>query len=278
LTLVNGKAGGRQISTADRGFLYGQTVFETIVVSNSQPHLLQPHLERLKRGCSALAIPYPERELLNDIQLLLRSPEVSLAKAVIRVTISMGEGTGRGYQNPESPVATRIVSLHNHPSYPSRYYQRGVECGLADIRLAAQPMLAGLKHGNRLEQIIARSQWQAHWQEALLLDQHDAVIEATHSNIFVVNGQTIQTPSLDQAGVEGVMREFILQNAQLVGADAEIVSLSVADIEQADAVFLSNSIIGLWPVKQFCNTTYSDFSFAHKLLNIMKENGAIPNS
>ncbi len=273
LVLVNGKA-NTQASALDRGLLYGQSVFETIAVSNSKACLLELHLKRLLNGAGALNIPICIDEVMADIDLALAHAELS--RAVLRVTISMGEG-GRGYLDPINAVPTRVISLHAYPTHDEAYWSEGINLGVADIRLSHQPALAGLKHGNRLEQIIARSQWQPDWQEALILDQNDCVVEATQSNVFIVKDDLVSTPKLESAGVAGVAREYIISQLDSLGMRFESVSLSVNQIEAADDVFLSNSVIGIWPVKQFRSKIYSSLKTSHKLLKLMIKNEVIPN-
>lgn len=273
LVLVNGQE-NTQTSALDRGLLYGQSVFETIAVSHSKACLLDLHLKRLLHGADALNIPICIDEVMADIDLALA--HAKLSRAVLRLSISMGEG-GRGYLDPINAAPTRIVSLHAYPTHEEAYWSEGINLGVAGIRLSHQPALAGLKHGNRLEQIIARSQWQADWQEALLLDQNDNVVEATQSNVFIVKDGTVSTPKLESAGVAGVAREYIISQLDNLGMRFESVSLSVNQIEAADAVFLSNSVIGIWPVKQFKNRIYSSFNVSRKLLKLMIKNEVIPN-
>lgn len=259
------------ISPNNRGHLYGQNVFETIAVANGVPLLFDQHLERLTAGAQRLQIPLDVNAIVDEINRMANSQN----KAVIRAMVSMDQG-GRGYLNPSTPKGVRIVSLHDYPSHPKKNWQQGINLGIADIRLGRQPALAGIKHGNRLEQVLARSHWQDDWQEALMLDQDDWVIEATQANIFALKNDVLYTPALDQAGVAGIMRDYIISVANKVGVDPQIVSLSVSDIEAADALIVSNSVIGLWPVKQFKNRRYDDFDCAHKLLNLMIKDGAIP--
>jgi len=189
LVLVNGLVNS-QTSALDRGLLYGQSVFETIAVSDNKLCLIELHLARLSLGCERLGIPFHSDQIHSDLERALQWISTNSAvntKAVIRITLSMGEG-GRGYLNPETSMGNRVVSVHPYPEHPSSHWLNGVTIGVADIRLAHQPALAGLKHGNRLEQVIARSQWQADWHEALLLDLDNKVIEATQSNVFMVKG------------------------------------------------------------------------------------------
>jgi len=252
--------------------LYGQSVFETIAISEGRACLLDLHINRLRRGCGVLGIPMDTRILLDEIESIISNQD----KAVLRVTLSMGVG-GRGYLNPRSPQSTRILSLHDYPNHPSSNWLEGITLGVAEIRLPHQPALAGLKHGNRLEQVIARSQWQPGWHEALLLDQQGSVIEATQSNVFMVNDGQLITPSLDFAGVAGVAREYLMSQAHKFGLSVKIMPLSTNLIEAADEVFLSNSVIGLWPVKKLNTRLYTDHEISHKLLKLMIKNEVIPH-
>ena len=203
----------------DRGLLYGQSVFETIAVVNGKACLLDLHIERLERGCKTLGIPLNTDLLLNELLGFI----ANCSKSVLRVTLTMGMG-GRGYLNPEQAESVRILTLHEYPVQPPAHWDCGIELGVAKIRLASQPALAGIKHGNRLEQVIGRSQWQDSWREALLLDQAGNVIEGTQSNVFIVKAGQLLTPSLENAGVAGVMRSFILSNAYKLGLNTEIMS------------------------------------------------------
>jgi len=269
--LINGDQGDRN-SVLDRGLLYGQSVFETIAIVDGTACLVDAHIRRLTRGCEVLGIPLDVDVLIDEIDSLVKGQK----KNVLRVTLSMGAG-GRGYLNPHNPKPQRILSLHEYPVHPVTNWQQGIELGIAEIRLAQQPALAGIKHGNRLEQVIARSQWQNNWQEALLLDNAENVIEATQSNVFIVSGAELLTPTLDLAGVEGVAREYVISNAHKLGLSIKTMPLSVDHIEAADEVFITNSIIGLWPVKKFKNRMYNTHQTSHKLLNLMIKNEVIPD-
>ena len=251
--------------------MYGQCVFETIAVSNGKPCLFDLHLERLCKGADVLGIGVDREAITNEV-VSLASP---LNRAIIRVNLTMGEG-GRGYQNPVNQKTTRIISQHDYLDHDKSCWTDGITLGLADIRLSKQPSLAGIKHGNRLEQIMARSQWQKGWQEALLLDVDDRVIEATQSNLFIVNDGHLMTPSLDASGVAGVMRQCVINEAKNEGFDVSIKAVSVDDVMQADEVFLTNSVIGIWPVKQFDQVKYNGFKIASKLLKNIINNEFIP--
>ena len=251
--------------------MYGQCVFETVVVNKGKPCLLDLHLERLAKGAKCLGIEFDRSVISAEVLDLAQS----LTTGIIRVNLTMGEG-GRGYQNPVSPTSTRIISQHDYPSYPKAYWHKGIVLGVADIRLSHQPLLAGIKHGNRLEQVIARTQWHDSWHEALLLDIDGNVIEATQSNVFLVKDKSLITPSLEKSGVEGVMRHTVIDVAKQMGIDTSIQTVSIDDIENADEVFLTNSVIGIWPVNHFDKRQYFSLTLSNKLLKIIEKNEFIP--
>ncbi len=234
---VNGKPAS-QISLTDRGLLYGQSVFETIAVVDQRPLLLEQHIERLKLGSEILSIPIDTNQLIENVLGVCDS--LNTDTKVLRVMITMGDG-GRGYGNPVSAKPNCIISIYDYPEHPKSNWSEGVEIGVSDVRLSSQPLLAGIKHSNRLEQVLGKSNWHPNWQEAIMLDHSENVIEATQANIFIRKGDQLLTPDLSQSGVKGVMRDQILKHAIKIGVDTKIVSLSLANIEAAQEVFLSNS-------------------------------------
>jgi len=272
--LINGKSAST-LSVTDRGLLYGQSVFETIAVFKQKPLLLDQHLDRLERGCRVLSIELSRSKLYDEIEFACANDNVPEPLRVARVTVTAGIG-GRGYMNPVMATTSRIISMFDYPDLPVRNWNKGIILGVVDIRLSCQPVLAGIKHSNRLEQVIARSQWLPGWNEALMLNQDNQVIEGTHSNVFIVNHGVIQTPDLSQCGIAGVMRDQILETANSIGVSTEIVPLSLTDVIAADEVFTSNSIVGLWPVRKFQTQRYSNFKISHKILNELRNNGVVP--
>lgn len=249
-------------------------MFETVAIVNSKPRLLSLHLNRLDKGAKRLGIPLNRNKLETELSEFCINLE--RRQACIRITLSIGSG-GRGYQSPSEPKALRIISEHDYPSYPSSYKEQGIHLGISELRLAKQPALAGIKHGNRLEQILARQNWHDDWQEALLLDSDDNVIEANSANVFIVKDQQLQTPRLDQCGVAGVMRQHITELASQLGFKSNAVSLSVDQILNADEVFLSNSIIGIWPVARCQNRQFKNNSIAQSLLKRLISDEVIPH-
>jgi 4-amino-4-deoxychorismate lyase len=151
---------------------------------------------------------------------------------------------------PDFIQPTRVLSLHPFPDYPLVFQQDGVSVIVCQQRLGLNPTLAGLKHLNRLEQILARAEWNTpDIQEGLLVDLNGYLIEGTMSNVFFVKDATLYTPSLWQAGIAGILRDFVLQTATLLGVNTVQGLFKLEQLFTADEIFLTNSIIGIWAVK-----------------------------
>jgi 4-amino-4-deoxychorismate lyase len=276
MQLVNGQPVSH-VSVQDRSVLYGHGVFETVLVVARQPRLWNRHIDRLTRGCIALGLPFDANALEQDVRRLCQDSE--LDNFVLRINQTMGEG-GRGYANPETPTGNRIVSIHETPNHDQALWRDGINLGVCELRLSSQPALAGIKHNNRLEQILARASWQAGWHEALLLDQNERVIEATQSNLFLVmDDGLLVTPDLSRCGVAGVMRDYILTEvASQLELHSETRDVSLEDVNNATELFVSNSVIGVWPVKQWETTRYHNHPVTHQILSYLTEHEVIsPN-
>ena len=259
----------------DRGLFYGQSVFETIAIVKGRPALLDEHLTRLQLGCKKVEINIDISDISSEIKAICSNlDELNL---ILRVMVSMGAG-GRGYQNPERQRPIRVMSLHEYPKISS---DSGIFAGLSDVCLAHQPLLAGIKHGNRLEQILARQSWMDGWQEALVRDYEGNLIEGTQSNLFIVKENKVQTPLIDRCGVEGVMRNWVLDQLKVSGFSCSAVRLSLNDIIAADGVFLTNSIRGIQSVCKLQindkNFIYSKSYIANRLQNTLLTHDLIPS-
>ncbi len=273
--LVNGVKKDH-VSALNRGMLYGHSVFETIPVVSGTPALLNNHLIRLADGCEKLGLPFSSELITKEVECLIDQSEAD-KDYIIRITVFMDEG-GRGYLSPDQATATRVISSHSAPQHPQEYWSKGINLGVSDVTLGAQPLLAGVKHGNRLEQVLARSRWQTDWQEAILCDVSGNVIEGTQSNIIVIKNGKANTPILDHCGVDGVMKNWVLLRLKELGVSSHSVRLSLQDIIEADEVLMTNSVIGVWPVKHFKNRVFSDSTTARQLIQLIHEHEIIPHN
>ena len=253
--LVNGNAESH-VSVLDRGLMYGDGLFETIRVQKTELCLWEKHVQRLLSGCERLGIPAPDPiKLKRESESLLKLRHNGNL-AVIKIIITRGEGH-RGYVFPKNPTPNRIVILQEFPDYAEDNWVRGVKVCWCKTRLAVQPALAGLKHLNCLQQVLARNEWQdGEIMEGFMLDNQDRVVEGCMSNIFLVKNGELITPDLSECGVSGVMRQRILELARDNDIQIHITSVSKEDILLADELFISNSLIEIWPVRQLDQKVY----------------------
>ena len=261
MILINGEL-KTSIEVSDRGFQYGDGLFETIPVINGQPVFLDRHLSRLKTGCHRLHIPFAETALLiSEAKKLCREA----GNAILKIIITRGSG-GRGYRQPDEIKTTRVLSLHPFPEHPTHFKEQGVIVRFCDTRLGLNPALAGIKHLNRLEQIMARTEWNnPDIQEGIMLDINEHVIEGTMTNLFYVKNNILYTSSLKYSGVAGIMRELIIATSSHIGLSTKEHFFTQDTLLSADEIFVCNSIIGIWPVKQIDN---AHFSIGQKTLKL----------
>ncbi len=242
--LVDGQDGGR-IDPLDRGLQYGDGLFETIAVIDGRPRFLDWHLDRLTEGVRRLGFPALDTGLLRREIASVAFGARSIAKLIVT------RGTGpRGYRPPKDALLTRIVSAWDWPAPPASL-AAGARVGWCRTRLGRNPALAGLKHLNRLEQVLARAEWDdGAMDEGLMCDDSGRVIGATQANLFARVGDRWITPRLDQCGVAGIMRRAFSAWLAEQGSPAEERELTRAEVESADALLLTNALTGAWPVRE----------------------------
>ena len=250
-TLIDGKP-GESISILDRGFQYGDGIFETLAVANSEPLLWDRHLHRFLHGAARLSLKAPSVDLLRrEAEQVCRGNERGVLKIILTRGIS-----GRGYAPNMDAATTRAVSLLPWPDYPARLRTDGVNVQFCRNLITRHPVLAGLKHLNRLEQILARMELKNGCAEGLMQDETGHIIEGTMTNIFIVSRGALLTPNLAHSGVDGVMRGLVLERASTLSMDCRVTGLTREVILGADEVFLTNSLIGIWPVRQIESQDY----------------------
>lgn len=250
-TLINGDEVGC-LAVADRGLQYGDGLFETIAIHHGRAALWERHMERLAAGCQRLGLDMPDiGRLLAEVKLAAGDD----ARAVVKLLVTRG-ASGRGYRPDGAGTPIRIVQGLPWPTHPATAARDGVAVRWCALRLARQPRLAGLKHLNRLEQVLARAEWRDEYAEGLMCDTGGLVIEGTMSNLFLVHQGVLITPDLSESGVAGVMRAEVLERARALGIVASVRAVTAAMVEEAGELFLTNSLIGLWPVRQLESRTY----------------------
>lgn len=268
---VNGELSDT-LPVSDRGLQYGDGLFETLPVVQGKIPLLNLHLDRLYAGCERLAIPAPSRTALHgELLNAARGQE----QAVLKLIVTRGSG-GRGYRPPADAQATCILTRHAWSQTAPEWSTTGVQLRICDTRLGCNPRLAGLKHLNRLEQVLARAEWSERdpWQEGLMLDPEGAVIEGTMTNVFVrLNDGRRVTPALRACGVAGVMRHYLLERASQAGDPVQEYSLGLDELRQAEEVMVCNSLVGVWPVRRIGAREYAIGDWIRTLQQWTREAG-----
>lgn len=260
------------LSVHDRGLAYGDGLFETMRVVNGRPCLFERHLLRLQDGCLRLRLVLDVPALRAEILAFCQALQDGVAKLII----SRGDGL-RGYAAPEPARPRRILLGSEAPAYPAERASRGIRLFPCVTRLAEQPVLAGLKHLNRLEQVLARNEWQdPAFAEGLMCDTSGRVVEAVFSNLFLVRAGVLLTPDLRRCGVAGVMRAELLDRASQVGLTADVCDIDLPELLQADEVFVSNSLYGIWPVREFDGHSWPIGPVTRKLQTLLAEQPSFP--
>jgi 4-amino-4-deoxychorismate lyase len=223
---------------------YGDALFETVRVSGGRPEAWADHLARLRDGAARLGLPVPdEAALAADAARLFADGE----DGILRLWWSRGSG-GRGYRPPEPAIPRRVACRFPLATPPAP----AATVRLCTTRLARQPFLAGLKHANRLEQVLARSEWDdPAIHEGLVCDTEGQLVEAVQANLFWVREGVLETPDLSDSGVAGIIRNRILALAGASGLPAREVRQPPAVLAGASEAFLTNSALHVWPITRF---------------------------
>ena len=226
----------------DRGLAYGDGVFETLAMHGSHPRFWQQHMDRLGRGCERLGLHMPPQAvLLREAQTVA----AGYRHSVVKIVVTRGSG-GRGYRPDQAAAGRRVVSVHDFPEAIEAQAQAGVRARICSLRLAVQPALGGIKHLNRLEQVLAARELAAQpEQEGILLDADGHLVSGLSGNLFLVSDSRLLTPRVDRCGVRGVARALILRDYT---SRCELRRMLPDMLPDADEVFLCNAVRGIVPV------------------------------
>lgn len=239
--LVDGQPGER-ISLRDRGLHYGDGLFETVRRQDGRLRWFDRHLARLALGCGRLGIAMPDAALLRAEAAAI-APH--LAQALVKIIVTRGVATARGYRPAGDERPTRLVCAYDWPPPPAAEFRAAI-CA---VQLGINPTLAGLKHLNRLEQVLAqRDAAQQRVHEVLMASSGGGLVCGSMSNLFAWRGAHLQTPPLDECGVAGVMRSLVLEAAAALGIEVRIAPLPPGELPQCRALFVTNVRLGLQPI------------------------------
>lgn len=244
--LVNGSK--EAITPLDRGFSYGDGVFRTLKVRYGKPLGWNFHYQKLESDCRKLGIVAPEQDLfLSDIHKLAEENKTD-ALCVIKLMVTRGHGE-RGYKYPILSTPLRVTIKSAMPMYDDTYATFGVRLYQCNTVLSYQPLLAGIKHLNRLENVLGKNENSDHrYFDGLMLDSDGRVIECTSSNIFIRQGHRLITPALNRCGISGVTRDLILSFGQALDLETSIDDITLTTLLNADEVIICNSLYGAFQV------------------------------
>jgi 4-amino-4-deoxychorismate lyase len=243
LCLVNGKQQD-YIDVESRGLAYGDGLFTTAKILNGNIQYLTAHIERLKFGSHQLGI---KPSSLTDLTKQLTSIAKGYALAVLKVIVIANAG-GRGYARSKSNGHDVIIMIHDYPIHYDVQAQTGITLGVSKQKIGINPMLAGLKHLNRLEQVLLKQELSTRTEDDILVcNVNGHVIEATSANAFFFIDKKLYTPDVSQSGVNGIMRQTILQHFP----NTAVKALSLNDINKAESIFICNCVMGVMPISKF---------------------------
>ncbi len=263
-----------QLNTRDRGFQYGDGLFETIAIRDGDMRLWSHHYERLARGCARLNIAAPPMSLLRDgVYEELANAKLKAGHGIAKIIVTAGIGE-RGYGRDAVIAPCIYYSVDTATPVPGHWYRDGIAVALCTTQLATGSVSAGLKTLNRLEQVLARSEFRGtEYFEGLTLDVEGNVICGTMSNVFVVHDGELTTPLMDRCGVEGIMRTYVIENAQSAGIPVAQQQFTFERLAQADELFLTNSQFGLLPVNRCGELRWPVGDLTRKMMRVMAEKG-----
>lgn len=245
--LINGIE-QQTLAATDRATQFGDGCFTTARIIDGQIQFLAAHLQRLRQACERLFIPFADWPVLErEMNRLAKERD----DGVVKVIISRGAG-GRGYSAANCITPTRILSVSAKPAHYERWRQNGVTLALSPVRLGRNPLLAGIKHLNRLEQVLVRAHLeQTDADEALVLDSDGWLTECCAANLFWRQGRDVFTPRLDQAGVDGIMRQYCMRQLASSGFNVVEVNARQDMLQQAEEVLICNALMPVVPVRQW---------------------------
>ena len=238
--LVNGVE-GEGLATDDRGLQYGDGLFETMLARDGKVRNFDLHMQRLELGCRALGMPMPVSEVIEaECTKALRG----LGTAVVKLVLTRGSGP-RSYAPPLEPNMTRIISATSTQSQEQEW-GKPVTAVICETRLGINPSLAGYKHINRLEQVLGAAELRVQGvDEGLMFATDGRLIAATASNVFLVKEGRVLTPDIRDCGIAGVMRQLVLRAAEDLSVPVAVGDFTLADVQTADEVFVTNAVRGI---------------------------------
>jgi len=264
----------RDVPVDDRGLQYGDGLFETVAIRDGGPRLWDYHVERLQSGCDRLGFQSPGRALLDEsLRTALDGSDMDHTRCAAKIIVNAAPGP-RGYRRATTASDSPLVGIFESPPLAPARYRDGVTVRLCNSRLAIQPQLAGMKTLNRLEQVLARAEWQDPMIfEGLTLDTGGRLICGTMSNVFLVNDHGLVTPAITRCGISGVMRRCLLALLADAGISCEVRDVTAAELNDCHSLFLTNSQFGALPVTSLAGRPLQSGTLFAKSRRLLTDHG-----
>ena len=261
---INGVAQAA-LPAGDRSVQFGDGCFTTARVMNGEIQFLDAHLQRLQRATSSLRIEGVNWQALELEMATAAQPE---QEGVVKAILTRGQG-GRGYSAAGCSAPTRIVSVSGYPAQYHLWRECGVKLALSPVMLSKNPLLAGIKHLNRLEQVMIRMHLdQTDANEALVVDTAGCLVECCAANLFWRKGNQVFTPDLSQSGVDGIMRQHLIRVIESASPWViHQVSETPETLSDADEILICNALMPILPVAEACDRHYAErhlYNFLHQ--------------
>lgn len=251
-----------QIDVRDRSFQYGDGCFTTILVKDKVMQHWPLHQQRLQLACQRLGIKEP-----NWSQLWLETESVlhDSPRSGVKIHLSRGMG-GRGYQCQGVDGPSIVISTFDYPEHYQQWHRDGIALAVSQVKLGINPLLAGIKHNNRLEQILAKQSLQGdNYSDAVMLNIEDQVIETTVANLFWFKNNVLYTPNLERSGVCGVMRKVVIDTARRLGLKCQQGDYPLSALLGAQEAFVTNCLMEVVPVNQILAQHYHSKTITQRL-------------
>lgn len=241
----------QHIDATDRGLAYGDGLFSTMKVQYGKVQLWDFHLQRLQLGAQKLFFPEVDWALLTDDVQSVAKSVADKKESVIKIILTRGSG-GRGYSTQGCDSPQRIISSSAYPDFYHQWQKEGVKLILCESQLSSNKQLAGLKTLNRLEQVLIKNELESKQAvEGIVCDNQGYVIEACTANLFIYLDNHWQTPLLESSGVAGVQRRQLMSKAKQSGIEIIEKRIHIDNLKNAQAICLTNALMGLVPVNQY---------------------------
>ncbi len=241
--LLNGEPASKS-AFSDRACHFGDGLFETLAVREGRPCLWQWHWDRLRTGCERLGLSAPARDLIEKEVLALCNDQ---PRGVLKIMLTAG-AAGTGYVRDQNASVSRWIRVAPWPDIHPWSTETPLTARVCELRLASQPQLAGIKHLNRLEQVLARNELPKAVDEGIVCDSRGRVVEGISANLFARIGNTFVTPRIVDCGVAGTVRHQILERGRACGIEVAETQLDLEALQHADAVYVTNALLGIRPL------------------------------